>query len=346
MSHPVDNQRATAHSWHTQDPKGEAYIAQLNRAGRVEVDRVVVADSEIQARGLGALEGSDTGIKIPRPTALVYAGSEPEERNLLALVGEVMTLQAKRNSDFWSDLWKMASLNMEKQVELAPLASAATSLQYEAQSKATSAQQAQSSANGSAYLMGAGGALVKNIYDEYKQESGTNPSPSDPAVEHENETERATQDEQARAQAALDPTQRTREEGLNEAADQSLQQGQPLGMRTGVYAKGKTEAFFKKFRSWLKSSITKVEQAAGFARLVVGMNDARGQNEQVTYKGLSDQAASTSRIIQAYAQGCGKGVGWMDDFKRGGGQNLSHAMNLLQQAANSLTHTLKAMFRE
>ncbi len=332
MSTSVDNQtrQMTDHYSTAQATKrGQAEIAQSHRVvGKPAIDTDVVvpaASACKQALNLARLS-TDGQPSLPRPSGAskIYQGASQGDESLLALMGAILLLQGKKDSNFWSDMWKMATMSMRMQTELAPLAGKAVQAQFTAQSIATLTDSELKSANGMTIGMGAGGSLAKEAYTAYTEPKSAS---KDPAIEYG-------------------------EENPDEANSLSTRENQTLEKndswdfgKAWECTKSKAALAGKWAYDTVDGASDAAKKASGFTKIIVDVTDAKFHDQQQSFQGIQRMAASTGQSIQVFSGFFGQNFSKMEEFRQGCGQNLTSAMNLLQQATNSISQSATSMFR-
>lgn len=349
MSTPVDNQtwqlnNLMGHSVgkaQITQKRGQAQIAQSQRvAGKqnsnIDSVRAAPADQESPPI-LTKIFGPEGQPRIPNPSSQskIYEGASEPEKNLIALIGIIMSIQAKKDSNFWSNLWKFSTLNMQMQTQLAPLAGGAILAQFNAQKEATLAKHAMSQSDGVIHFGSFGLGLVSTGVDEYQ--NGGKQSPTDPASENEDETK------------LVDPDTLPIDAVSKSSADQVLNQKneswQAQASKTWDHIKGKLAGAQQRINGFLNKAPQYTEQMGRASVGMIGLNDAKYKCQEEAFNGIATEAASTSRAANTYSQFYDKNFNLLKDLREGSGQNLNYAMNLLLQASNSITHSAVSMFQ-
>lgn len=324
MSTSVDNHiRNLSHQ--PTNKQGQAKIA---ASQRLVGKSAVRADVIVSAAGTGKqVIESPTPVErlsLPRPleATKMYQGGSDDDENLLALIGGILLLQAQSDSNTWRTMWKMATMSMQMQIELAPLAGKAIQTQFLAQSTATLVESQLSYANGQAIGFGAFGALGHTGYekgsDAYKKYQAQK------AVEYGNET-----NVNANSPSAL-PAEEKSPWDFGKAWDWVADKAPTVG---------------KWAYETVDEGADKAHEASGVTKIMVDTTSAIGHAQQQSFQGMQGQAASISQSSQVFASFYGQNFSKMDELRQSAGQNLMSAMNLLQQATNTISQSAVSMFR-
>lgn len=334
-------QRETGHA------TGEARVAKVHQVQ----DTVGTAQQQAQK---GKEEATTTSLKaqLPAPTK-GFSGltgddgeTQGQTMGLLAIIGEVMALQAKSNSNFWKTQWQQASQSMMMQVKFAPIIGNAVKAQYQAQADATKAQADESKWNGiifaGSFVMcvgGAGIAVGKEAMD------ATNSVAEDELGNAENEGEAA---------AGAGDLNNAGDDLEAENADNQVQQGQveeqvnnenaSRWKNTLKWLKDGASKGGKRFSEWMGKSVQGAQLAQMQAQASTNLVSNKYQNIQAQQQGIQGQQASLDKMSEQYAQFYGQNFSRNEDLRNSAQQNIDTAMNTLSQAANAITSTVTQMF--
>ena len=323
--HPI--RQTTGHYNPVAAKRGQAEIAQAHRVvGKQVLDTDVIVSAACPTQAASprlAIEGQPC---LPRPAeaSKIYQGASENDESLLALMGTILLLQGTKDSNFWSDMWKMATISMHMQVELAPLAGKAIQAQFTAQSTATLTEAERNDTNGKTIGMGAGFALVKGAYSAYKEPKSV---PKAAAVEYKAENTPDTKPPAAQENLAVE---------TNESWD--------FG-KMWECTKSTAELIGKGAYDTVDEATDLAKQATGFTKIMVDLTDAKFHDQQQSFQNIQRMAATTAQSTQVFANFFGQNFSKMEEFRQGCGQNLQSAMNLLQQATNSIAQATTSMFR-
>ena len=351
MSTTGTNQMITGEIWHmiektntareqsqNTQKKGQAQIAATNRstAGELLVlDSVLSALADGEASGATATRQSDTSAKpqLPFPgyNSSIFDGTGKQETGLITIIGNVLAMQARSNSNFWQTLWTQASDSMQIQVDFAPIVGQAIENQYQQQSNATQQQASQAFTDAFISLgMFAATAVTAGAmeYSDSLEETGITQKPNEFARE-------------------TDVRPQTNNE-LSDEAGTTINDDETNGGRIsrdldhyGAIAK----SGLKKAASWLGRGLQVAQLTGMLSQFGTGLNDSKYQSNQAEAEKAEGLAAAKSQEGQMESQFYSQDFSRMEELRQGSSQNIDNAMNILQQAANTITQTTTSMFR-
>ncbi|MFC2049477.1 hypothetical protein ACFLR2_02240 [Chlamydiota bacterium] len=357
MSGTIANQTTASETWQmieevnaslaqdkTTQKQGQAQIATGNREAGLAAaikDVVLPASPDGKLTGTANNPGSAGKPQLSYPSydSSVFDGADQQQTGLIAIIGEVLALQAKTNSNFWSTLWKQASQSMEMQVKFAPIVGDAIRSQYNAQSQATLAQSNQSYTDAFISFGMFAAAMGTAAFQEF-----TDPAeeiPNDPATENTDETANAETDADANSPQATEETTQQTDKVLNDEQEVNTSRLRKAWNKIS----SKLSLGQKRLTGFLGKGMQATQAFGMLSSASTSMNDSKYQNQQAAFQSLEGQAAATSQEAQMYSQFYGQDFTRMEDLRQGSSQNLDYAMNMLQQAANSITQTVTSMFR-
>ncbi|MCC5832229.1 MAG: hypothetical protein JJU12_04210 [Chlamydiales bacterium] len=348
--------------------RGEARIAEANHLKAKDQILPCAGESRMQILSKGKAEGKPE-LAAPKGTFAglkaddVDANGQSEDGKtlgLIAIIGEVMALQAKTNSNFWSTLWKQSSESMQMEVEFAPIIGDAIKDTYNAMADATKTDADCEFANGWTNLSTfAGGAIAGGI-SEYKENSAL--EDSDINTKNETDTDDALKNAPKSSISELD---QEREVEMEEIVNQPEKQNERNLVNERERAKSiekpswskRPKTFFnvggKKVQNrqkmiggwWEKSS----KQIQTMSVLSQGVNSLTVQAPKKTQKAMYErqqgQAQALNKEAEQYAQFYGQSFSRSDTMAQGTQQNIDYAMNILKSAADTITQTVTSMFR-
>lgn len=325
----------------TAHKQGEALIAAENRVidlQQLEKDVIVPADLHRGQAQYKQSVGSSGKPQLPSPESEwnAFQDGDNDQPGLIAIIGKVLALQAKTNSNFWSTMWKQASTSMMTQVKFAPIIGEAIVDQYNAQSAATDAQSSQAMFSGITNLS----TFVITLGVAYKIPDAvdTPTNPEGPPVEAK--TEGLTPSE---------PEPDTPEAALNQQTDEIINKNKLTGSERFEAFTEEAGKVMTRGGAWMGKYVPKFMQAvqgtAIMSQASTGFSDSHYQGLQAAQQKIEGQAAAVSKESEQYAQFFGQDFSRDEDLRQGSGQNIDYAMNILQQAANTITQTVTSMFR-
>jgi hypothetical protein len=331
--------------------QGSAYVAKENSSlqtitdlQKIEKDVILVANpGERQANVRAGVTSSAAGKPQLPPPGLNWnalQGVGAPEQGLIAIIGSVLCLQAKTNSNFWSTLWKQASQSMMMEVKFAPIIGDAINAAYQAQAAATQSQAEQSRTDGIISLCMFGGSMVMAAYMEGTDEE--NPlNQDDESIADVNKT--------AQANNAPANNLETAQNNVNNEATQADNKASEAWEQ-------RAKRYWNKFKQGMSRGQKRVTSYLGnamkmtmmFSMLndgVTKLNDAKYQAQQASYQSQEGGCQALSKESEQYAQFYGQDFSREEDLRQGNQQNIDYAMNILKSAADSITQTITAMFR-
>ena len=333
--HMIEGANTLSQSKNTQK-KGQAQIAAGNRAVGSEelvLDAVLptLADGQVKDRINNLGSKGNPRLFSPAYNSSVFDGADEQETGLISIIGNVLALQAKSNSNFWQTLWKQAGESMRIQVGFAPIIREAIENQYLNQSQATKAQANQSETDAwislGMFALTAGTAKVMEC-----QETAEDIGPKDKAIETQKET-----DPLKSTETQLD---RDAETVMNDTNT-----NKPSIKRDAPHCAAKSKPALKKALSLLKRGLEVAQLTDMISKFSTGLNDSKYQQTQSDCQLQEGKQAAASQEGQMYSQFYGQDFSRMEELRQGSSQNIDTAMNILQQAANTITQTSTSMFR-
>lgn len=241
--------------------------------------------------------------------------------SIIAIIGQVLALQAKTNSNFWSTIWQQASKSMQMSVELAPIIGNAVKQNWNNQAAATEKEASIAKAEGISSIMAGVTAVVGGTAASFKEEpplqdvgaTNTTKALGQPAAQG------LTSQEQTLTQKA-----QAVKDGASGTALSGGQRALSIVDRTVKYAQTATA---------MSGAITQVTSTAPKKAAI-----AKDQRNV----GAAD---SLSKVSEQYAQYYSQDFSRNEDLRQGTQQNIDYAMNLLKSASDSVTQVIVSMFR-
>ena len=324
---------ALSQSQNTQK-KGQAQIAAGNRVGSNDVavlDSILSAIESGKSTTAKDANSSSGKPQLPNPgyNSSIFDGAGEQETGLISIIGAVLALQAKSNSNFWQTLWKQAGDSMQIQVAFAPIIGNAIKDQYLAQSTATSAQASQSEVDAFISLgMFALTAVTAGAMESCDALEDT--GPTDDAAEFSNETDNA-------------PTQTTQLQEDAESVTNETNEARTTSEWDNFKA-GATPVL-KKLMSFMGRGLQVAQLTSMLSQFGTGLNGSKYLQIQADNQKLEGEHAAASQEGQMDSQFYSQDFSRMEELRQGSSQNIDNAMNILQQAANTITQTSTSMFR-
>lgn len=307
----------------------------LNTLQNLEKDVILPSDHHEGVKG-GKVAKSKPQLPSPTKNWSGLTNGEENEPGLIAIMGQVLALQAKTNSNFWSTLWKQASQSMELEVKFAPVIGNAMRSQFGAEATATRIQAEQSKQEGminiSTFCMG----VAMAGYMEYKD-------PNEPTSEDDDKE--FGLEKKAPAKNIASETDKSISNIDKEIDDETTSSRQRFKKGWNKVKTGMTKGQ-KRFTGFLlKSAQTSTMMSSASQGFTSYFVSAPLQNKKAIYEGLQGQYAAVSKEAEQYAQFYGQSFSRTEDLRQGSSQNIDYAMNILKSAADALTQTVTSMFR-
>jgi hypothetical protein len=345
--------------------RGQARIAEANHSqGRQQVAKDLILPSagdgqtETIAKGKGDVKPN---LPVPKKT---FAGLTEDDGDddgslengktlgLIAIIGEVMALQAKTNSNFWSTLWKQASESMMMEVKFAPIIGSAIKSAYTAQSQATMAQANMAKEDGMINLFMFGGSMLFGVISEANDAAGAgedaNLEDETKNTENDAPTSPNSQEDEGIEQE-LDSEGRatnTEEQQVNRESNREESTWKNRLKRTSKFIKDVGSRSYQRLGGALGKGM---QYAMGAQMLSQGITgwfvDSKYKAQQADKEQEEGQAQALSKEAEQYSQFYGQAFSRSDTLTQGVQQNIDYAMNILKSAADTITSTVTSMFR-
>lgn len=345
--------------------RGQARIAEANHAqGRQQVARDLILPSagdgqtETIAKGKGDVKPN---LPVPKKTFAGLTGDDGDEDGgfesgktlgLIAIIGEVMALQAKTNSNFWGTLWKQASASMQMEVKFAPIIGSAIQSAYTAQSQATMAQANMAKEDGIINLFMFGGSMAMGILSEATDTAGAGEDSNleDETKNAENKAPTSpNSDEDGTEMQELNSEGRatnTEEQQVNRESNREKSTWKNRLKRTGKFIKDVGSRSYQKLGTGLGKGMQYAMGAQTLSQGITGwFVDSKYKAEQADKEQQEGQAQALSKEAEQYSQFYGQSFSRSDTLTQGVQQNIDYAMNILKSAADTITSTVTSMFR-
>lgn len=309
----------------------------LARLQKHEKDVVLPVDPQDKKTVRAGKKGFEEKPKLPSPLLAFngFGDQDDDQEGLISIIGKVLALQAKTNSNFWSIAWKQASESMMMSVKFAPIIADAIKGAAAAQAAGTLQDASQTWFAGVANLAGFGGSIVLGTFMEVKDPEAEFKKPDpDNAFEVEGSKHAAVEAE------AEQPS-------VMQKLDDMVNKTTP-----GKFCKRTVKAGWKginKLQKLLTGAASKSLQASQqISMLVQGSTSLQASScmtEKARQEALAGQKQAVSKEAEQYAQFYGQSFNRQEDLRSGSSQNIDYAMNIMKSAADSITQTVTSMFR-
>lgn len=352
--------------------EGSERIAQANSSKQsvyelqqIEKDVILPADPQARQTAVarnGAKAGSGSNkpqLPSPKNNWNGWLNEDADQPGLISILGTVLALQAKTNSNFWSTLWQQASQSMMMEVKFAPIIGNAINGAYQAQSAATANQADQSWQEGVSSMITFALSVGVSTYADVKD-------PENPLNQDKDDIDNV--DETAKNPSANTPSSLANDEDIEmDDLDEESKTAQQQNANTQQKAEAdetREEKFSERGKRYLNN--TKSAWELGQKRFVSilgrGMQTAQmfmmasdgitkffitspHQAKQALYQSQEGGLQAISKEAEQYAQFYGQDFSREEDLRQGAGQNIDYGMNILKSSADNITQTVNSMFR-
>lgn len=331
------------------DKENQALISSLSAPNKPTLSASPAHfDSVSQApeTGLGEqLDGSDSLLNLESPnTGLVNNFGDSDTKSLIAIIGMVLALQAKSNSQYWSNLWQQATTSMNQAVALAPMIYTQVTQSYQEQSNQTQDEANSAFAQGMTNSVTAGLSI---LIGGMAGASMASDEPKNPASQFKNQLEDDT-DESVGASAsknkeiAQDDEEAIQNLNKNTKTDSDVKVTDKMSrsMNSGRFMKGLSKVFEALQKA--QAGIQIVQSMGGAANNFIDnhykSDIASIQIKIGQYEGLSKELEQFASYYQSSFQRA-------EDLRSGSQNNIDTAMQILKSIADTMTQTTQSMFR-
>lgn len=287
---------------------------------------------------------------VPAPSAKKYyskpqlpAGSpgtssgsslaDPENISIIAIIGEVLALQAKTNSNFCLTAWQQASMSMNLAVQLAPVIRTAVEQNWNSQAEAT--QQDANIAKNSGWFAISSGAFAmlmgaKSAYDAAQEDAAK-------AVGTTNTTDalkQGAQEAQAQMQDDISKLPQN-DETLTGRLSRAWKGLSGSGSKAmgGLFKALNSAASFGQFSMALSNGIAQVTvEAPGNAAKAIAQRQA-------------GSADALSKVAEQYSQYYTQDFNRTEDMRQNSNQLLTTCTEILRNASDTVTQVTRSMFQ-
>lgn len=331
--------------------KGAQLIAEANGIkGKKVLEKDLLVLASVKGGSVPVKLTAETLSEAPKlPASYMSWGSklqDSDQQSIVAIIGTVLALQAKSNSNFWSTLFKQSFSSMMAQVKMAPITAEAVKNQYNAQSQATQAQADQALWTGIINLGAFALTCGLGAYQEFSDgASDTDAAAQDltnsPAEEAAEETEGLANDE---TENASNETKQANEDA-DEVANNETNKGQGTAKKLLNAIKDGVKKGGSRISQWLGRTIQVASMTSMLKEGIVSTVTKKYQDEQAFWQGQEGQAASLSKVSESYANYYGQNNQRQTQMWEGAQQNIDYAMNILKGVSDGITQSVVSMFR-
>lgn len=250
-----------------------------------------------------------------------------EGTSVIALIGTVLALQAKINSNYWSTLWKQASDSMALSVEIAPILAQNVKDNWDSQAAATREEGSIARGAGIASVTAGTAAIAMGGWQAVS----------------------SIREEMAEVNAAKTPLEGETSPQATEAVQNLKENDQNLSgklTRSGKAGIGIGKAVMKGLGKGLEKTLTTAQASVAFAN---GMNqltvEAPGKKKIAKHQEAAGAADAQAKMNEQYTSYYDKDFSRTNEMNQGTSQNIDYAMNILKSLSDSLTQVVVSMFR-
>lgn len=322
-----------------------AYKIKKNSDARRAHGKDIVLPSDPRNQKTALTKKSDGKADLPYPGTKWNGMQDEDDSHLIALIGKVLSEQAKTNSNFWSIVWKQASQSMMLEVKFAPVIGDAIKASYTAQSEATSAEASMSYWDGFINITSFAGAVGLGAFEEtmeaFKEGKNT-------VSEIDDETdEDATKSNGIDGEAKKDvEANKTLNDDSNKMLDKEAKAYKQRAKSGGNQAWSK----YKKFQKYLSGFLMKANNKAilmqGFSAGTSGLMKSQYQSQISIYQMQQGTEDAIQKQVMQYTQFYGEAFKREEDLRQGAQQQgIDNAMNILKTEVDTITQAVTAMFR-
>lgn len=297
-----------------------------------------------------APSGNNTGVDL----------SDPQNMSIIAICAQVLCLEAKSSSNYWSNLYNSTTESMNAGLALAPIQAQATIRNWNAQSAATQDEADMSKEDGWISFTSGLGAIGMGMYSSWSTETppnnvgATNLTNTDPAAV--NPAAPAPLDPAAAAPQPVDPNAQPQVDANGQPANNAAnanqaQQAQDDSLWNKIKKTGnavKTTAgnvlgsAFKGFKAAAESAQMLQLVAQGGQGIFV---DSRYKSDMAKQQKISGNNQATSQMAEAFAQYAQQNSSRQQDLGQSAQSNIDSSMQILSGIVSSVSSAVGAMYR-
>ncbi len=292
--------------------------------------------------------------------------------NLIAIMANVMILQAKCNQDFFSSLWQEASAAMNMEAQLAPVVAKATLESGLAQANATRAQAAQSLASGITNLAVFGGTVLvgglltaaepiedkaaggvtkalqqtgedSNV-DEDVGETGDDEMIPDETSPTSTPTGPTSDDEVPESEPTERKPQDAKSQPGKDAAKTQDEATTESGSNVLNKLKSGAKAGTRLFRT-MQNVMNYGMMGNMIAQGITGVTGSVYQSRQAYYEQLGAEWKAVSEMANVQVQIMGQAFGRAEGMSQQAQQNINTALQVLEGIVQTITQTVNGGFQ-
>lgn len=287
----------------------------------------VVAPATVNEKATASKAKTQPKLPIPTKGGKGNPFDESGGPSIQAIIGEVLILQAKDQSDFWSIVWKQASQAQEEFIKFAPLIARQTKATWDAQAAMSMNESSSAFYNGISDALAAGLAIGMGAF-----------MPEEEAAAGDGEAVGANNIAKDAEEAVANDV----EQGGNALKEESQ----------GAFSKVKKfgQAAWKSLGK--KNLSKKLMKAMSYAQGMQVMSGASKGFIDSKYKALiaecqkqAGQSDSVAKESEQFAQYWSQLFSRQEDLRGAAQQNLDYGMNVFKSISDTTTQTILSMFR-
>lgn len=337
------------------DQADQALILELQHEHTVErsqrVEETQKRDTSSPAQSLSKLPVQGNGKRLGSSKPNLPAPESPEaqykqeeaalggddQTSIIAIIGAVLALQAKSNSNFWSTMWEQATASMNLSIALAPTIANAVKDNWNAQAQATEQEANQATGDGWFAVGATTLSVLMGGYGAWKAGGEEAAGAADDAGLTKTPNDAASSSTLASADA---------ENQLNQAVKETdtTTTGQIKRWGLGVKANlGKgTKGLFTALEKTAGYGQAFMASSQGMAQLTI---DAPAKTEIAIQQRAAGAADALSKVSEQYSQYYNQNFSREEDLRQGSSQNIDFILNVLKSASDQVTQVSIGMFR-
>lgn len=259
-----------------------------------------------------------------------------DDPSLMAIINEVLILQAKESSLTWSIMYKQASMSMLQAVTFAPLIYNAVNQKYQNQANDLEVQAKSSKTQGMMQCFAAAGMVVMGAMEGFNL---SNETPKKPIAQLEDET-------------AAAKTSASTETNNIESLTKDTTQQQEEKVSTTEAIKRKLQTAWgggKDNLKFLLETMNRVAQKSQMTGIISDLSTKLVDNhyklQELPFIKLQGQYDAASQEMQQYAQYFTESFNRAEDFRSGSQNFIDSSMQMDKSMIDTITSTVQSEFR-
>lgn len=340
------NERAKSHALTLESAKTESIKksqaqSRVRDTKRLQEDHLLPSSDDGLDQLLSAQSNKLNKPKMPVPTNSFGAqtkGEREDNLSIIAILAQVLVLQAKTNSQVWKVLWKQSGEYMNMSLNMAQTQATATKFQAEQQSQATKAQADMSKQDGIVDLTFFGLSVGAGFLDPEAGGAKEADKPIEPGDE-------------GQTMGRMDP-QAAGSDALQDAVNDEMKNVGEQAEKSGATALKKLASWAKKGSNVLRDGMKYLRGGIQYAQLfqmaggaIKGLTiDGPQLSKKAEHEQKAGQFGATAQIAQGYSEYSSQSFSRTEEVRQGSNQNLEYAMNVYKSASDAVTQAISSMF--